>query len=380
VSEGSLLCSAVLRCTSGTNRRQSCKPSTSLRGCDRPSPLRFRAGIGARGASRQVRLSTLRYLSKYCGFAPRGPHGRQCAMPTSFGCQRSTFHPLLPVGTSPLPAERRFGLEPQRRIKLFPAIKNPASSAGHFRPFLGTVSRPLERKNSKLDSYYPVLVTNLTSGLSRQVRLSAHSRSWQGCADIRKLYRNLVFRQALFNFLSYSCLTPPVEFTSFCGNCEALALNDSSFARISGFSCHSLSFRIAAHLSRPRQSLEVFSKKPPHRFAGYPRSPRRTRPEKSRTVLFVPTPCARYIFFTHYLLDMHRGSAYQPTGFISGAPRRLAVLSSETFVACSFHWRKMLAQMVACVSSDPGWNPFSCSEARISVNLNLNRRDVWPAK
>jgi hypothetical protein len=65
------------------------------------------------------------------------------------------------------------------------------------------------------------------------------------------------------------------------------------------FSCHSLSFRIAAHLSGPRQSPDIFRKKPPHRFARYPRSPRRTRLEKWKTVLFVPHPiCPLHIFYT----------------------------------------------------------------------------------
>jgi len=98
---------------------------------------------------------------------------------------------------SPLPAERRFDLEPIRRIKLG-TNKKPGVERRAIPSFLPAISWPSERKNSMLDSFYPVLVTNLTSGSARQSRLSAHTRPWQACADIRRLYRNPNFRQHLF--------------------------------------------------------------------------------------------------------------------------------------------------------------------------------------
>src|SRR5580658_1836563 len=58
-------------------------------------------------------------------------------MPASFSCQRSSFRSSLPIGTSPLPAERVFSLEPKPR-----EIKNPASSAGRLRPSRRLLNEP----------------------------------------------------------------------------------------------------------------------------------------------------------------------------------------------------------------------------------------------
>jgi len=89
------ICSTVRGNAVRARNNRSCKPVTPVFGCEPPSPACLQAEASARCSSRQVRLSTLRYLSKYCGFAPCKPHGWQNAMPTSFGCQRS-----IPKATS----------------------------------------------------------------------------------------------------------------------------------------------------------------------------------------------------------------------------------------------------------------------------------------
>jgi hypothetical protein len=73
----------------------------------------------------------------------------QCQLP-SVVKDRSSNH-QLPVRTSPLQAERGFGLGPIPR-----KIKNPATSAGQIRPaFWAVCSVALERMNSKLVLFLP---------------------------------------------------------------------------------------------------------------------------------------------------------------------------------------------------------------------------------
>jgi hypothetical protein len=72
----------------------------------------------------------LRYLSK---FAVLRHANLEIRARNAYFLQLSKivrFTQQFPSGTSPLPAERIIGLEPMLR-----AIKNPASSAGHVRPF-----------------------------------------------------------------------------------------------------------------------------------------------------------------------------------------------------------------------------------------------------
>jgi hypothetical protein len=136
--------------------------------------LRFCASRASRPAKRNayfLPLSKINAPSSVAGWNVSAPGGA----PFRFGAEAAKGNPL---------SNKKPGVE-RRAIPSFPQA----------------VLRPSERKNSKLDSYYPVLVTNLTSRSATQTRLSAHSRAWQTCADIRKLYRNPKFRQAVFNFL-----------------------------------------------------------------------------------------------------------------------------------------------------------------------------------
>jgi len=97
---------------------------------------------------RQVRLSTKRYSrAKICGFAPRE---LEIAQRNAYFLQLSKIarpvH-LLPIGTSPLPAERGIGLEPNREKTCY-KIKNPATSAGRIRPFFEAAARCVLRTDA----------------------------------------------------------------------------------------------------------------------------------------------------------------------------------------------------------------------------------------
>ncbi len=92
-------------------------------------------------SQRQVRLSTMRYsraklavLLRHANLDIRTTHA-------SFLQLSKIVVPLntLPIGTSPLPAERDFSLEPKPRKKTLQTIKNPASSAGRIRPSPGAL-------------------------------------------------------------------------------------------------------------------------------------------------------------------------------------------------------------------------------------------------
>jgi hypothetical protein len=105
--------------------------------------------------------------SKICGF---------CATRTLKFAQRNAYFLQLskivrsahqfPIGTSPLPAERRIGLEPMLR-----AIKNPATSAGRIRPSPGRHFRaPLGRMCSKLVFFLSGVRNQPHLWMSRQAR------------------------------------------------------------------------------------------------------------------------------------------------------------------------------------------------------------------
>jgi hypothetical protein len=89
--------------------------------------------------------------SKTCGLMSctnhTSPRARQCQLPSIVKDHRS--HHLLPIGASPLRAERSADLEPT--LRNLPKIKNPASSAGLIRLSLGPRSATVRRMNSKLD-------------------------------------------------------------------------------------------------------------------------------------------------------------------------------------------------------------------------------------
>jgi hypothetical protein len=78
------------------------------------------------------------------------------------------------------------------------AIKNPASSAGHFRPLPFFVRGG--RNSSKLDSLYPVFVSNLTSSIQR--------------GDCRSISRLLHTIEALPTSKEYTSLPHSVKSSS----------------------------------------------------------------------------------------------------------------------------------------------------------------------
>ena len=122
--------------------------------------------------------------SKTCGllrYANLEIRATQCQLPSVFKDRRSVQ--LFPIGTSPLPAERSFGLEPKPR-----KIKNPASSAGLIRPLLQPLqsTRPLERMCSKLDFFLPGVRVQPHLLMRRQTR---SVRRFPGC---RGPYRHQV--------------------------------------------------------------------------------------------------------------------------------------------------------------------------------------------
>jgi len=106
---------------------------------------------------------------------------------------------LFPIGTSPLPAERGIGLEPRPRKKLTDNKKpgderraNPSISSG------ATFARLSDGCARSSISFYPVFVTNLTSGWVGRPGPSADYRPNQGTANFTSVYQNPNFRQVAF--------------------------------------------------------------------------------------------------------------------------------------------------------------------------------------
>jgi hypothetical protein len=127
-------------------------------------------------------------LSRYANLDIRAT---QCQLPSVVKDQHSNHQ--LPIRMSPLPAERRIGLGPTLRT-----IKNPASSAGRFRPLLGSLmASALERMCSKLDLFLPGICNQSHLLMSRQPGSSEQSPTISGCADIKGVYQVFLFRQAL---------------------------------------------------------------------------------------------------------------------------------------------------------------------------------------
>ena len=112
----------------------------------------------------------------------------RCLLPSVVKDRRSVHQ--LPIGTSPLPAERIIGLEPKPR-----ETKNPASSAGRLRPSQRLLNeRPTGQTCSMLEFVLP--------GVSNQLHLlgrpgpSGESPANEGATDIRRVYQQFRFRQA----------------------------------------------------------------------------------------------------------------------------------------------------------------------------------------
>jgi hypothetical protein len=79
----------------------------------------------------------------------------------------------------------------------FWATKNPASSAGLFRPSLEPlVARHPERKCSKLDFFLSGIRNQLHLWVSRQVRFVSSLSPNQGSTNIKQVYWKKSFRQA----------------------------------------------------------------------------------------------------------------------------------------------------------------------------------------
>ena len=150
--------------------------------------------------------------AKICGLLRHANLKSHNVMPASFSCQRSSFRSQLPIGTSPLPAERVFSLEPKPR-----EIKNPASSAGLLRPSQRPLNEPPTGQTcSMLEFVLP--------GVSNQLHLlgrpgpSGESPAKRGATDIRRVYQQSKFRQVIqiFSLGVSLCIAlwishPPVE-------------------------------------------------------------------------------------------------------------------------------------------------------------------------
>ena len=135
----------------------------------------------------QVRLSTLRYTrAKICGlcYAELEIRITHAYFLTVVKDRRSVQQ--FPIGTSPLPAERGIGLEPNAAKKNLLKIKNPATSAGRIRPLIQSRSTRAQNGCARNSSYYyPVFVTNLTSMGEGRPGPSADSPANQGTTNIQ---------------------------------------------------------------------------------------------------------------------------------------------------------------------------------------------------
>jgi hypothetical protein len=126
-------------------------------------------------------------------------------MPTSVSCQR-TFVPSTISGrnvSAPGGAHWRFGAA--TAIQICPKIKNPASSAGHVRPFVMAAFYPRSLPDVYARSsffWFPVFVTNPTSACDSRPGQSGESPTHYGATDIRRVYLIFRFRQV---FAAYFC-------------------------------------------------------------------------------------------------------------------------------------------------------------------------------
>jgi hypothetical protein len=101
----------------------------------------------------QVRLSTLRYLSKNLRLSAatkRLESAPVAGMPASFSCQTSLFRPTVSERNISAPggAQYRFGADTANKIK------NPASSAGHVRPFVWAASSRAASRTDMLEALF----------------------------------------------------------------------------------------------------------------------------------------------------------------------------------------------------------------------------------
>jgi hypothetical protein len=125
----------------------------------------------------------------------------------------------VPIGTSPLPAERDFGLEPKTRNSVTdnkkPGVErraNPSFSSG------ATFARLPDGCARSSISFYPVFVTNVTSGSVGRPGPSADFPANQGSTNITQVYRNFDQRQVNPNSFFGLLGAKAVDFTATCGN------------------------------------------------------------------------------------------------------------------------------------------------------------------
>jgi hypothetical protein len=167
------------------------------------------------GSRRQVRLSTLRYFEQKFAVI----HGNEqlpfaTGMPASFSFQRS-FPTHLPSG-SPRLAERSIGEEPKLRIQ----TKNPASSAGHVRPPREPLCGLSDGCARFSTSFYPVLMTTLTSIVGGQARFRQKATLAKRALPTSRKYSSILYFVKSHNrFFALKA----VDFRDSCGKSRPLS-------------------------------------------------------------------------------------------------------------------------------------------------------------
>jgi hypothetical protein len=202
-------------------------PRTRNQGLASPDfPVRERASVGLEASSaprstsapsfRQVRLSTNATLEQNLRFCVTRTSSSRGAMPTSFSCQRSSFRSQDPERNVSAPGGAQAGLEPTLR-KTLKTNKKPGDERRANPSFrLGIV--PSDGCARSSSSFYPVFVTNLTSGSVGRPGPSADSPANQGSTNFRLVYQYPKFRQVTFMIFLPVFRNAPVKFTEFCGN------------------------------------------------------------------------------------------------------------------------------------------------------------------
>jgi hypothetical protein len=132
-------------------------------------------------------------------------------MPASFSCQRTASQST--VTNQDVSASS--GAQDQPGAKPAIQIKNPATSAGQIRLSFGSLfPRGLRRMNSKLDFFYPVLVTNLTSSSEGRPGIRTAPNA-HGAPPTSGEYSNISDFVKWFPIISLKYF---VDIPSFCAN------------------------------------------------------------------------------------------------------------------------------------------------------------------
>ena len=151
----------------------------------------LRQGIHTHALSSLTIKSTSHTFERY--YSVRFSSNKTCVLYARqiFSCQRSRSDHQFPVGTSPLQAERDFGLGPKARKNVVDNKKTRQRAPGGSVHFLrSSLDAPLERMCSKLDFNQPGIRNQPHLWMSRQARsvsrLSPESGLHQLPASIAK--------------------------------------------------------------------------------------------------------------------------------------------------------------------------------------------------